>query len=316
MEAERSTICRCHKATVISAPALAGAERKSDRQIGVNIVVAALLALCPAYSQVTTLNLGTQSRNADFSNLSFTRPVTVGTSLPATCQVGQLFFNRAATPGSNLYGCTAANTWTLQANGTSTGTGTGGTTTTGSGSALFTPSSLTFTAQTDGTTTPSQAIVMANTGTGPIAISGINLSGANSLDFYTSNNCGTTLASGMSCTIAVSLTPTIVGTETATLSVTDDTTTSPHTLTVSGSGTAVPSSSGASITPANPSASAGTPLTLTASKSVTWLSHPGALAASVAAVPACLHTSLQHSGSEQQGRLHGRAERFGIQYPH
>lgn len=37
-----------------------------------------------------------------------------GTALPSTCQVGRLFFDTDATAGSNVYGCTSANTWTLQ----------------------------------------------------------------------------------------------------------------------------------------------------------------------------------------------------------
>ena len=39
--------------------------------------------------------------------------VSVGASLPSTCTVGQLFFNSAAAAGSNLYGCTTANNWTV-----------------------------------------------------------------------------------------------------------------------------------------------------------------------------------------------------------
>ena len=39
--------------------------------------------------------------------------VNAGSTLPATCTVGQLFFNTAAAAGSNLYGCTAANTYTV-----------------------------------------------------------------------------------------------------------------------------------------------------------------------------------------------------------
>jgi hypothetical protein len=62
----------------------------------------------------TTLNLQTQGRNPDFSSFPFTRPVSVGTTLPASCQVGQLYFNSAAAAGSNLYACTAANTWTVE----------------------------------------------------------------------------------------------------------------------------------------------------------------------------------------------------------
>lgn len=62
----------------------------------------------------TTLNLQTQARNPDFSSFPFTRPITVGSTLPSTCQVGQLYFNSAAAAGSNLYACTAANVWTLE----------------------------------------------------------------------------------------------------------------------------------------------------------------------------------------------------------
>lgn len=40
-----------------------------------------------------------------------------GTTLPSTCQVGRLFFDTDATAGSNVYGCTSANTWTLQSGG-------------------------------------------------------------------------------------------------------------------------------------------------------------------------------------------------------
>jgi hypothetical protein len=74
----------------------------------------------------TTVNLQTQGRNPDFSSFSFTRPVTVGTALPSTCQVGQLFFNSAATAGINLYACTATNVWTLEGgNGGSGNSGSG-----------------------------------------------------------------------------------------------------------------------------------------------------------------------------------------------
>jgi len=44
-----------------------------------------------------------------------TAPVKTGTTLPATCQVGDLFFKTDSREGENLYGCTSANTWSLQA---------------------------------------------------------------------------------------------------------------------------------------------------------------------------------------------------------
>ena len=42
------------------------------------------------------------------------RPIKIGTTLPATCTAGDLFFNTNNSPGSNLYGCVTANTWSLQ----------------------------------------------------------------------------------------------------------------------------------------------------------------------------------------------------------
>src|SRR5450631_2440365 len=113
--------------TTISSPhaGLCGGNNKSRRTSGSMILAGfrnivsvsqapfALLVLCaaPAFSQNTAINLGTQGRNPDFASQPFTRPVTVGTSIPAVCQVGQLFFNSSAAAGSNLYGCTGVNIW-------------------------------------------------------------------------------------------------------------------------------------------------------------------------------------------------------------
>ncbi len=44
-----------------------------------------------------------------------TAPVKSGSSLPGTCAAGDQFFKTDATPGQNLYFCTAANTWTQMA---------------------------------------------------------------------------------------------------------------------------------------------------------------------------------------------------------
>jgi len=41
------------------------------------------------------------------------RNLRSGTTLPATCRVGDVFFDSDATVGENFYGCTAVNTWTL-----------------------------------------------------------------------------------------------------------------------------------------------------------------------------------------------------------
>ncbi|MBV8903260.1 MAG: hypothetical protein JOZ22_06445 [Acidobacteriia bacterium] len=95
---------------------------------------ATVLLLIAGYSfGQTNVNILNQVKNPDFSAYPFTRPITVGTALPSTCQVGQLFFNSAAAAGANLYACTATNVWSLEAGGSS---GTGGNGGTGSGASF------------------------------------------------------------------------------------------------------------------------------------------------------------------------------------
>jgi hypothetical protein len=38
-----------------------------------------------------------------------TAPIKTGTTIPATCVVGDMFYKSDATAGQNLYGCTATN---------------------------------------------------------------------------------------------------------------------------------------------------------------------------------------------------------------
>jgi hypothetical protein len=74
---------------------------------------AAAALACASYGQ-TLINLGTQSRNINFTGASATSPVQMGTSLPSTCSQGQMFLNIAASAGQNLYACTSTNVWTMQ----------------------------------------------------------------------------------------------------------------------------------------------------------------------------------------------------------
>ena len=61
----------------------------------------------------TLVDLRTQSKSVDFSAANTTKPFKAGTVLPATCTVGEGFFQTNAPAGLNLYGCTAVNSWTL-----------------------------------------------------------------------------------------------------------------------------------------------------------------------------------------------------------
>ena len=55
----------------------------------------------------------------DFTSASSTAPNKTGTiaGLPSTCTVGQTYFETNATAGQNLFGCTAANTWSQLSGG-------------------------------------------------------------------------------------------------------------------------------------------------------------------------------------------------------
>ena len=63
----------------------------------------------------TQVDLATQTKRVDFTAASSTKPIKTGTSLPATCAVGDMFFKTDAAAGANLYGCAAANAWSPQA---------------------------------------------------------------------------------------------------------------------------------------------------------------------------------------------------------
>lgn len=91
---------------------------------------ALLWAIC-AQGQ-TRVHLQTQGKNMDFSSMVQTKPAQTGAALPAACSIGEVYFRTDVAPGSNLYGCTAANTWTQLSGG-----GTGGDYTVGVGLSLI-----------------------------------------------------------------------------------------------------------------------------------------------------------------------------------
>jgi Beta-propeller repeat/HYDIN/CFA65/VesB-like, Ig-like domain len=89
----------------------------------------------------------------------------------------------------------------------------------------FSPTSLSFGAQTVNTTSAPQTVTLTNTGQTDLNITNIATTG----DFAETNNCPTTLAAGASCTFSVTFTPTATsttpgGTVAGTLTVTDNAT--------------------------------------------------------------------------------------------
>lgn len=76
--------------------------------------VLAFAVLASAAEGQTLVDLKTQSKSVDFSGANTTKPFKSGTNLPATCSVGEAFFQTNAPAGANFYACTALNSWTLE----------------------------------------------------------------------------------------------------------------------------------------------------------------------------------------------------------
>jgi hypothetical protein len=86
------------------------------------------------------------------------------------------------------------------------------------GFASVSPSSLTFAAQQNGTTSATQVVTVTNTGTNTLTFTGVGIS-AGGTDFAQSNGCGAVAVNG-TCTVNVTFTPSAAGPLTGTLSFT------------------------------------------------------------------------------------------------
>jgi hypothetical protein len=123
----------------------------------------------------TAIDLRAQSRNVDFTAAASTRPFKSGAALPASCSVGEMFYLSNATAGSNVYGCTASNSWTLEAGeGAQSGaqltdlvaTRTAATSLTiGGNCSVAAPCNVRFGSAVHAYTTPTSATISAGTGT-------------------------------------------------------------------------------------------------------------------------------------------------------
>lgn len=104
--------------------------------------------------------------------------------------------------------------------------------------ASLAPASLSFAGINISNTSTSQTLTLQNTGTAVMSITSISLTGANSGDFFQSNNCpvGSNLGNGSICTITVTFTPLAVGARSASVSVVDGAAGSPHSSTLAGTG--------------------------------------------------------------------------------
>jgi hypothetical protein len=112
--------------------------------------------------------------------------------------------------------------------------------------AVSVSSSLTFSSQQIGTTSATQPDIFTNTGTQPLSITNIAMSGANPAEFIQTSDCPifpSTLAAGAHCTFQVSFAPLAVGTRTAAIVITDNAGNVPgsmQSISLSGTGVAPP----------------------------------------------------------------------------
>jgi hypothetical protein len=103
-------------------------------------------------------------------------------------------------------------------------------------SATTSPSSLTFSSENQGTTSPVQSVRLSNSGNAALSITAISVGGANPGDFRQTNGCGSSLGAGGNCSIGVTFTPTVTGPRSATLSIGDNATGGPQSVNLAGTG--------------------------------------------------------------------------------
>ncbi len=167
------------------------------------------------------VTVGSVSASGDFSQTNSCSSV-----LPtgASCTAQVKFTPAAAGPRTGLLSVSAANT-VLTANLSGTG---------GTAIATVSPAALTFASQRVGTTSPAQAVTLANTGNIPLNIAAISASG----DFAQSNTCARSLAPGASCSINVTFTPTARLSRTGSLVIQSNSTPAAPSVALSGTGIA------------------------------------------------------------------------------
>jgi hypothetical protein len=180
---------------------------KKFRRMSVPIVFLLATALACAQTQI---DLASQARHVDFSGAPSTTPSKVGSTLPSTCSIGEMFFNTSAAAGQNVYLCAAANTWSQ-----TTGSGGGGV---GNASQLadFAATDTSPTVQTIGAGCSSSTPCQIRTGsviftlTAPVTLTLSGTSAAGTVFWYLSSsqtltvgyNSAATLTCSVGCSVA------------------------------------------------------------------------------------------------------------------
>ncbi len=102
--------------------------------------------------------------------------------------------------------------------------------------AALSPTSLTFSGTTVGTSAATKNITLSNTGGAPMTVTGITLTGTGATSFSQTNTCAQGVAAGSNCTITVTFSPKASGALSAAINVADNATGSPQKVTLTGTG--------------------------------------------------------------------------------
>lgn len=183
-----------------------------------------------------SLSISSITTNGDFAETN-----TCGSSVPAagSCTLSVTFTPTTAGIRNGSISIQDNATGTPQViNLTGTGSGTVAV-------VALSPASLSFSAQSLGTSSAAQTVTLSNTGTATLNVSSIQITG----DFAQTNNCPSALASNLSCTFNVSFIPTVIGTRNGTLTLGDNAQNTPQSVSLTGTGSAA--STTATVTPTN-----------------------------------------------------------------
>jgi hypothetical protein len=189
----------------------------------------ASIAFSPQIVETTSPAIGVVVQNTGTANLTISSVAIIGldpsdfevkpgncanaTLLPnSTCSIS-IVFRPTATGSRSAAVAFTANTSASAPSVSLTGTGMSL-----NPVANISPTSLTYTNQSLGTTSPPQTVTLANTGTDPLSVSDISTSAY----FAQTNNCDATVATGAACTINVTFSPTTAGPLTGALTITDN----------------------------------------------------------------------------------------------
>ncbi len=88
--------------------------------------------------------------------------------------------------------------------------------------ASVSPSSVAFGNQSVGVASATHTVTLTNSGTSALTVSSIAVSGANATDYTQTNNCGSSVAAGVSCTVTLIFKPSAAGARAGTLAFTDN----------------------------------------------------------------------------------------------